>query len=104
MNKQPCPRCQRECVASEAGNQQARPLRKSTNGMCLECAATAAILALPSAGTFPPEAVLLPHIQAQFTAVLRAGLADDEAFNVDWQRVVDNWGLPFPRGHQPEAI
>ena len=97
----PCPRCGREVIASKSGNQQARPVRKSDKGMCLECTVTSIMLGLPSAGMFPKEAMLLPHIQDQFAAVLRAGDADPEAHAIDWQRVVDNWELPFPRKFAP---
>jgi hypothetical protein len=102
MNIKGCPRCGKMCNAEKLGNQNARPLRKSDNGMCLECTATSVILSLPSAGMFPKEAVLAPHIQAQFKAVLRAGNADRDAYELDWNRVVENWDLPFPRRFAPE--
>lgn len=102
MNIKNCPRCGKQCVAEKTGNQQARPVRKSDNGMCLECAVTSVFLSLPSAGMFPKEAMLLPHIQEQFASVLRVGQADAEADDLDWQRVVDNWDLPFPRKFAPK--
>ena len=102
MNIKNCPRCGKECRAEKSGNQNAHPLRKSDNGLCLECAATKVIMSLPSAGMFPPEALLAPHIRAQFEAVLRAGNADSDAHSVDWNRVVENWDLPFPRKFAPE--
>lgn len=102
MNIKPCPRCGKECNAEKSGNQNARPLRKSDNGMCLECTATGVILSLPSAGMFPKEAMLAPYIQTQFEAVLRVGNADSDAYGVDWNRVVENWDLPFPRKFAPD--
>lgn len=98
----PCPRCGKECVAAKTGNQNARPLRKSDDGMCLECAATSVLLSLPSAGMCPKEAMLAPHVQAQFEAVLRVGNADPEAYQLNWNRVVENWDLPFPKKFQPD--
>jgi hypothetical protein len=97
-----CPRCEKPCLASTGGNQQARPVRKSNNGMCLECTTTSVLLSLPGADMMPKDAVLLPHIQEQFGAVLRAGNADPDANNIDWERIAENWGLPFPKGFAPE--
>lgn len=102
MNIKNCPRCGKECRAEISGNQSARPLRKSDKGMCLECTATSVIMSLPAAGMFPKEAMLAPHIQAQFGAVLRAGAADPDAHEIDWNRIVENWDLPFPRKFKPE--
>jgi hypothetical protein len=104
MSIKNCPRCNKKCVAEISGNQQARPLRKSDKGMCLECTATSVFLSLPAAGMFPKEAMLLPHIQEQFAAVLRVGQADAQAYEVDWQRVVENWDLPFPRKLAPDRL
>jgi hypothetical protein len=42
-----------------------------------------------------PKALLLPHIQAQFTEVLRAGFAQVPPEAIDWLEVVANWHLPF---------
>jgi len=104
MKIKPCPRCSKQCVAEKSGNQQARPVRKSDNGMCLECTVTSVLMGLPSAGMFPKEAMLMPHIQQQFAAVLRVGGADPEAYELDWQRLVDNWELPFPKKFRPERF
>lgn len=99
-----CPRCNKEVVASKSGNQRARPLRKSDKGMCLECTASSVLMSLPAAGMFPKEAMLAPHIQAQFSAVLRAGCADTDAHNVDWNRLVENWDLPYPAKFRPKEL
>jgi hypothetical protein len=102
MKIKECPRCGKECRAEKSGNQSARPLRKSDNGLCLECAATSVIMSLPSGDMFPKEALLAPHIRTQFEAVLRAGNADSDASQVDWNRLVENWELPFPRKFAPD--
>ena len=76
----------------------------SSNGMCLECTTTAVFVSLFPIEIFPPEALLLPHIRRQYEAILAAGNADLETRNVDWQRVVDNWSLPFALRHKPSKI
>lgn len=97
-----CPRCGKACNAEKSGNQNARPLRKSDNGMCLECATTVVIMESPSAGMFTKDALLSPAIQSQFAAVLGAGNADPDAHGIDWNRLVENWELPFPRKFAPK--
>jgi hypothetical protein len=39
-----------------------------------------------------------PAAQAQFAQAMRSGQADAEPGELDWQRIVDNWHLPEPRG------
>jgi hypothetical protein len=82
---------------------KAKMLRRSTKpkGMCNNCAVTEFL-----ANTYPPNmlieesphgpAILLfPQIQEQFVAIMKAGNADMDPAEINWQTVVDNWNLPL---------
>jgi len=43
------------------------------------------------------KSLLLPHIQKQFTEILRVGHAQVTPEEIDWLEVVANWDLPFDR-------
>lgn len=100
-----CPRCQKRCLAGPDGNQEARPLRRARKGMCLECCVSGIFqsnsmergigFALPK--NFDPEGLRLPHIQEQFSRVLQVGMSEANLEDIDWDEVIANWGLPFPK-------
>ncbi len=43
-----------------------------------------------------PEAFRLPHIQEAFASMLRVGECE-AVEEIDWDEVIANWDLPFPR-------
>ncbi len=100
-----CVRCGKLC-RKERGNPEARLLRHTTSdsGYCATCAATEFLQGLdaisdrfPGREPFDPECFRLPHVQAQFGAILRGGNADAKPDEIDWSAVIANWSLPFPR-------
>jgi hypothetical protein len=46
------------------------------------------------------KTLLLPHVQAQFVAVMKSGGADANPSELDWAKIARWWDLPFagPRG------
>ncbi len=95
-----CPRCGKPCVEGVAQNPNARPLRRSTlkaGGMCLECATTSFLLCLPSGSDFPLEALRMPHVQQQMAAAFRVGQSEASVEEINWERVIEIWDVPFPK-------
>lgn len=39
----------------------------------------------------------LPHVQEQFAAIMSTGGADASPEEIDWDEVIANWDLPFPK-------
>ena len=95
-----CPRCNIKCVAEVTGNQAARPVRKSTDGLCLECATPGVFLSLPVEPT--KEMLGCAHIREAYGRLLTVGQADDDAANINWERLLENWDLPFPKKYAPQ--
>lgn len=98
----PCERCGRLCRVGGPKRPGARLLRRAVapKGYCADCAATQFLKSLALAETLAqtgPEALLAPHVQAQFAAMLRAGNADAAADEINWRRVVENWSLPVAK-------
>ena len=76
-------------------------LRRSAKpkGLCVNCAAHdqlrhlyPANLILAQSG---PKGLMLPHIQQMFDSILRSAGTDADPGEIDWERVVANWNLPF---------
>lgn len=110
-----CNRCNVRLQIATERVEDARPIRKSltARGYCPNCAITELIKGTeplcdlvsdkpplrgpPHAGMGHfPEAFRLPHIQEQFERVLRAGNCEAVG-QIDWDEVIANWELPFPR-------
>ncbi len=96
-----CKRCGQRCKLSETPGKKAKMLRRSKEpkGLCVNCAVHDWLrntypvnLLLAQSG---PKSLLFPHIQEQFTGIMRTGFADAKPDEIDWQRIVDNWELPF---------
>jgi len=95
-----CLRCQAHVQVSEPGNSKAKMLRRSTGpGLCVNCAVhdwlrntypVNLILACSS-----PNSLRFEHVQQQFTDIMRAGGADANPDEIDWEAIIDNWDLPF---------
>jgi len=43
------------------------------------------------------EMLLDPRVQQQFAGLLQTGNADAKPSEINWQRVYDNWELPFQK-------
>lgn len=99
-----CDRCGRPCRTAEKQNPDAQPIRKSLipKGCCVDCAITCFVRTGPLGeaigATSPREALSLPHVQAQFAAVFRAGGCAEVSEEIDWDRVIENWELHAPPG------
>ena len=100
----PCARCGVPCRPAVSEHPDARLMQHTTgpSGYCECCALTAFLLAMP----FTPLGIARAgsvaalfadaRVQAQLGAVFLAGQADARIEAINWQRVVDQWELPFP--------
>jgi hypothetical protein len=99
-----CLRCGRPGRAG-TGNPEARLLRRLSSGYCADCAVTEFLLGVDSLREMMelrgPEVLREPHVQVQFTRILVSGTADAVPSDINWERVVANWGLPFSRRRRP---
>lgn len=91
-----CDRCGREATGAK-GDESARMLRRAEHGECGECAVVLFIQSLNNmhGGHMigDPKALLLPHVQEQFAAVMLAGMAEMKPDEIDWERVVQLWDI-----------
>lgn len=102
MNLIHCERCDVRCKVAGPGNPKAKMLRRSKDtGLCINCAVHDWLrntypvnMLLASSG---PQALALPHIQEQFTGIMRVGLADAMPDEINWNLIIENWDLPFPQ-------
>jgi hypothetical protein len=110
----PCIRCGAPCALAPPETDREGVVilrglsRPGVPGVCTACNATAFLQDpdMPSSfilGEMTPEkramALRLPHLQAQFCAVVRAqhagvGLNPE---TIDWERVIQNWDLQHPK-------
>ena len=96
-----CKRCGARCEIAGPPGEKARMMRFAQGpGLCANCAVHDWLR-----NTYPPnillaqsgpQVLLLPYIQEQFAGIMRIGSADAKPDEIDWQRIVDNWELPFP--------
>jgi hypothetical protein len=97
----PCERCGRLCKVADSSNPDARLLRHSTvpKGVCANCGATIFLKATEPCGMLiernGPECLRHEHIQEQFAAIMRVGMADAKPDELDWAYIIANWGLPI---------
>ncbi len=100
-----CLRCGDPCFACPEGNPIARPFRKASHGLCAACIVCECFqgdadfglgFALPSG--FEPEGLRLPHLQKQFARVLAVGRSELRMEDVDWDQVIQKWGIVGPSG------
>lgn len=95
-----CQRCGQRCKVSGPPGQKAKMLRFAEGpGLCVNCAVHDWMR-----NTYPvntllaesgPKSLLYPHIQEQFAGIMRVGFADAKPDEINWQKIVDNWELPF---------
>jgi len=104
-----CERCGAKLQVGPAPGSEARMLRHSKvpKGFCVNCAVHNFLR-----NTYPPNIqlaesgpgiLLIPHIQKVFADIMKAGFADACPDEIDWQRIVDNWQLPFRKKVKPSA-
>ena len=97
-----CERCRTQLKVDAKRNSNAKMLRRSKEpkGICVNCAVHDWLR-----NTYPPNmllaqsgpnVLLYTHIQEQFAELMKVGFADANPDEIDWQRIVDNWDLPFP--------
>lgn len=96
-----CQRCGARCRVAGPGNPDAKILRRSKEpkGLCVNCAVHGWLRNTYPVNliftTLSPEALRLEHIQQQFTGIMRAGFADANPDEIDWETIIENWNLPF---------
>lgn len=96
-----CKRCGHQCQVDALEGTKAKMLRRAKGpGLCVNCAVHDWLR-----NTYPPnillaqsgpQVLLFPHIQEQFAGLMRIGFADAKPDEIDWQKIIDNWELPFP--------
>ena len=102
-----CKRCQAHCQVDALRSSNAKMLRRSKEpaGLCVNCAVHDWLR-----NTYPPnmllaksgpKILLYPHIQEQFTEIMRVACADARPAEINWDLIVDNWDLPFPHKIKP---
>ena len=105
-----CERCGAQLQVGAAPGSKAKMLRRSKvpKGFCINCAVHNFLR-----NTYPPniqlaesgpEILLIPHIQTVFAGIMKAGFADANPDEIDWQRIVDNWELPFSKDVKPSGM
>ena len=105
-----CERCGAKLKVDAMPGSKAKMLRRSKEpkGLCINCAVSNWLR-----NTYPPnillaqsgpEILLFTHIQEQFAEIMKVGFADARPDEIDWQRIVDNWELPFPNKIKPSSM
>ena len=96
-----CERCKAPCKAAGLQNSKAKMMRHSKvpKGLCVNCAVHDWLrntypvnMILAGSG---PTILAYPHIQKQFTEIMRVGLADAQPDEINWGLIIENWDLPF---------
>lgn len=104
-----CKRCGAHCRVAGPRNPNAKMLRRSREprGLCINCAVHDFLRNTYPANMllaeFGPKGLLYPHIQKEFTGIMQVALADAQPDEIDWERIVENWDLPFPHKIKPSS-
>lgn len=97
-----CSRCGELCKVADATNKDARLLKHAAtpeNGHCVNCGVVEWFWVMDMRRLVTdPKALALPHVQAQFAAVMKAGKADAPSVAIRWERVIATWNMPFVIG------
>ena len=102
-----CVRCNRPCQPGESQNPEARPFKRARKGLCPDCAITQFLLCddleALRIGLLRNGIQVLknPAIQRQFSDILKVGKSDLQADEINWDTVIINWDLPWPKGYAP---
>lgn len=96
-----CPRCGELCRLSSPVHEDARLLKRTDkveDGLCANCAVASWFRLSPFMEMIDdPQKLLFQPLQEQFAAVMKAGHADMDPLEIDWELVVKHWDLPFPK-------
>ena len=102
-----CSRCGMPCKLAASATEDARLLKHATrlemSGYCPDCAVTdffknrSHLAELMEMNPIGKKMLLDPRVQQQFADILQAGNADAQPQEINWQRVHDNWELPFQK-------
>ena len=104
-----CQRCGARCRVAGSRNPDAKMLRRSKEpkGLCVNCAVHDWLrntypcnILLAQSGA---KALIHPHIQEQFTEIMRIGMADAMPDEICWDLIIENWNMPFPHKIKPSA-
>lgn len=101
-----CDRCGISCRVAGAGNEDARLLRFSQipHGFCGDCATTQWLKTMPPICDIlerEPQRVRMlldERMRLQFATLMLHGNADLPSSQINWDRVVEMWEMPFPKG------
>lgn len=105
-----CERCGVQLKVDAVPGSKAKMLRhsKEPKGLCVNCAVHDWLR-----NTFPPNILLaqsgprillFPHIQKQFAEIMKVGSSDAKPDEIDWDRIIENWDLPFPKKIKPSGM
>ena len=104
-----CQRCGAKCQVNPKPDSNAKMLKrgKQAKGFCVNCAVhdwlrnTYPVNLMFA--TLSPDVLRLEHIQQQFTGIMRAGGADANPDEINWEAIIENWDLPFESGVKATA-
>lgn len=108
--KTSCVRCGQSCQPGENETPEARPFRRAKKGLCGNCVVTQFLLCddleplrigLMRNGI---EVLRNPVIQKQFAEILKVGRSELPADNINWDTVIKQRDLPFPKGYEPSRV
>lgn len=99
----PCDRCGDLCKVAATRNTEAQMLRAADRpkGNCVNCAVAEWFVVSGLRETTDPQSLLSPAVHKPFEAVMRHARSDASATEIRWDRVVQNWSLPFVVGYTP---
>ena len=104
-----CGRCGAVCKVDPVAGSKATMLKRGRDpkGLCINCAAHDWLrntypvnLLLARSG---PKGLAFPHIQEQFASLMKTANSDASPDEINWQKIIENWGLPFPNKVQARA-
>ena len=102
-----CVRCHRPCQSGNSTDPEARPFRLAKKGLCPDCVVTHFLLCRDCESLriglliIGIEMLRDPAIQKQFAKILKAGRSELPIDEINWDTVIEQWDLPFPKGYKP---
>ena len=102
-----CERCGARCRVVGPGQPDARLLKYSASGgLCVNCATHDWLRTTPPLNSQiakqGPRILLHPHVRDLFGQLLRAGNADANLDEINWNLIVENWELPWQK--EPDDV
>ena len=109
QKKTNCLRCGRVCVTSAPDPAALALVRSATVGLCVDCAVTSFMLGIEviadlingsrNQAGLGPEALRSASLRECWKSLL--ALTQVRPEEIDWERVIAQWALPWPKGHEP---